>query len=321
MKLMNHQKIEITEKLERIAEGWASSEVSGGERQLLTFVGRMSSWSYGITSAFTFCFYLESPVQIGCGHQLCTKTIKSEEYEQDGVWILKPELLDLANRSIFISLMADLISESLEYEDDESCVRATVDRFLDWKTMMSNRSFSRTEEKGLFGELYVLRKIIERTDPLTAVRAWMGPDFAVQDFKFASSWVEVKTINSSSFSVKINSIEQLDCTDPGYLFVVQADEDTYGEKTETVFSLFEELSSVIKKFSGEAYQLFMDKLTEFRYIIYTDNDDQMKFSVKGEVIYRVDDSFPHLNSFDDRHAIKSVKYELMLSALNEWMVK
>lgn len=318
---MNQQKIDITEKLERIAEGWASSKSPEGERQLLTFVGKMSSWSYGITSGFTFCFYLESPVQIGCGRQLCTKTIKSEEYEQNGVWILKLELLDLSNRSIFISLMADLITESLGYEDDESCVRATVDRFLDWKTMMSNRSFSRTEEKGLFGEMYVLRKIMDKTDPLTAVQAWMGPNFAVQDFKFASTWVEVKTISTSSFSVKINSMEQLDSSDPGYLFVVQADEDPVGEKTETVYSLFEELGSRIKKFSSEAYQLFMDKLKEFKYIIYTDNDDQMKFAVKGELIYHVDDCFPHLNAADDRHAIKSVKYELMLSALTDWEVK
>lgn len=57
---MNQQKIDITEKLERIAEGWASSKSPEGERQLLTFVGKMSSWSYGITSGFTFCFYLES---------------------------------------------------------------------------------------------------------------------------------------------------------------------------------------------------------------------------------------------------------------------
>lgn len=33
---MNQQKIDITEKLERIAEGWASSKSPEGERQLLT---------------------------------------------------------------------------------------------------------------------------------------------------------------------------------------------------------------------------------------------------------------------------------------------
>lgn len=216
--------------------------------------------------------------------------------------------------------MEDLISESMRYETDIECVRAVVARFEKWREMMSLAASHKAEEKGLYGELYVLRELLKSHSAMDVIRAWMGPDYAVQDFKFASSWIEVKTIGSNAFSVKISSIKQLDSPYDGYLYVVRADEDEFDESAESVSSLYKEISLKLKSQSIEAYELFNSKLTEFKYMGFVASEIT-RFVFKGYELYGVDSDFPKLFAQDTKQAIKSVVYELTLASLQDWRVE
>lgn len=312
---------EIAKKLEEITSSWSTEGNSKGSRIPLYPVGENCIWSYGITTDLTFCFFLESPIQIGCGRQLCTKNIQSSEFKNNDIWFLKLELLELADLSIFTSLMEDLISESMNYEEDYSCVHSVVNRFEKWRQMMSQAANHKAEEKGLFGELCVLREILRsKVTALDAVRAWRGPDYAVQDYKFANTWVEVKTVGSNAFTVKINSIKQLDSPDEGYLYVVKVDEDEFSEEGESVYSLHREIANYLRDNSTEAYELFNDKIREFKYMGFV-STEITKFVFKGKEIFKVDESFPHLVLKDDKQAVKTVVYELTLVALENWRIE
>lgn len=310
---------DISKKLEEITSSWFAAGSTKGSRIPLYPVGVNCIWSYGITSDHTFCFFLESPIQIGCGRQLCTKNIQSSEFKNNDVWFLKLEMLELTDISIFTSLMEDLISESMKYDDDYTCIHSVVDRFEKWREMMSHAPSHKAEEKGLFGELFVLREILKKIPAIDAVRAWMGPDYAVQDYKFANTWVEVKTVGSNAFSVKINSILQLDSPYKGFLYVVKVDEDEFAEDRESVFSLYKEISSQLKVNSVEAYELFNDKLREFKYMGFV-SSKITEFVFKGKEIFKVDEFFPHLSLVDDKQAIKTVAYDLTLASLADWRV-
>ena len=317
---MNFNQSDIAKKLEEITSAWETSNAEGGNRILLYPAGKNCIWSYGITKEHTFCFFLESPEQFGCGRQLCTKTIQSSEFKNQSIWFLKLELLEITDLSIFIRLMEDLISESMRYETDIECVHAVVARFEKWREMMSHAASHKAEEKGLFGELYVIRELLKSHSAMDVVRAWMGPDYAVQDFKFASSWIEVKTIGSNAFSVKISSIKQLDSPYDGYLYVVRADEDEFDESAESVSSLYKEISTKLKSQSIEAYELFNSKLTEFKYMGFVATEIT-RFVFKGQELYGVNSDFPKLIAQDTKQAIKSVVYELTLASLQDWRVE
>ena len=287
---MDFNQSDIAKKLEEITSAWETSNADGGNRIPLYPAGKNCIWSYGITKEHTFCFFLESPEQFGCGRQLCTKTIQSSEFKNQSIWFLKLELLEITDLSIFIRLMEDLISESMRYETDIECVHAVVARFEKWREMMSHAASHKAEEKGLFGELYVLR------------------------------WIEVKTIGSNAFSVKISSIKQLDSPYDGYLYVVRADEDEFDESAESVSSLYKEISLKLKSQSIEAYELFNSKLTEFKYMGFVATEIT-RFVFKGRELYGVNSDFPKLVAQDTKQAIKSVIYELTLASLQDWRVE
>jgi len=318
---------DISKNIESITTAWKGMHRDLGSRTLLYQVGENCNWSYGITSENTFCFYFESLEQFGCGKQLCTKTIQISEHKKfnesigQNIWILMFELLELSDISIFGQLMQDLIYESMQYDKDNACVHAVIARFGNWRKMLSNASEHKAEEKGLFGELYVLNGLLEKGlySSIDVIRAWMGPDYAVQDFKFASNWIEVKAIGSNSFTVKISSIKQLNSTDLGELYVIKADEDEFDENSESVYSLYRKIDEKLKIQSNEADELFNSKLIEFKYMGFVATE-RTKFAVKGFEKYKVDSSFPRLIFQDDKQAIKSVTYELVLAALQDWRI-
>lgn len=311
---------EITEKMISIISSWRNMGAVFQSRSILYQVGEKCIWSYGITENGTFCFYLESPVSFGCGRHLCTKNIQSAETKINNICFLQFELLEIEDLTIFAKLIEDLIFESMQYQSDSECVHAVVDRFELWRNMMGHASQHKAEEKGLWGELYTLRQMLSYFPAMDAVRAWTGPEYEIQDFKFASNWVEVKTVGSNSFSAKISSVKQLVSTNIGYLYVVYADEDEFDENAETVHKIYSDICSLLKAEStSEAFDLFNDKIREFKYWGFV-SEDRTGFVYKSERTFKVDNSFPRLDVHGDALSIGSVVYELKLDTLKQWEI-
>ena len=236
------------------------------------------------------------------------------------VWFLQLELLEIDDLTIFAKLIEDLISESMQYEEDSRCIRAVVERFELWRSMMSHASQHKAEEKGLWGELYTLRQIIKRISAIDAIRAWTGPEYEVQDYKFASNWIEVKTVGSNSFVAKISSVKQLMSTNIGYLHVIYADEDEFDESSETVHEIYNDIcSQLAEEPTHEALDLFNEKIRVFKYLGFV-AEDRTKYLFKGQRSFEVNCSFPHIEIKGDAVAIGSVVYELKLDTLKEWEI-
>ena len=312
---------EVTEKLISIISSWRSIGAKQQSRTILYPVGENCIWSYGITEKGTFSFYLESPIPFGCGRQLCTKNIQSEEIKATGVWFLQLELLEIDDLTIFAKLIEDLISESMQYDDDSKCIRCVVERFELWRSMMSHASQHKAEEKGLWGELYTLRGILSHIPAIEAIRAWTGPEYEVQDFKFADSWIEVKTVGSNAFVAKISSIKQLISTNAGFLHVIFADEDEIDNAAETVHKIYDDICSrLMEEPTKEAFNLFNEKIRAFKYLGFV-SEERTRFLYKGERSFEVVNSFPHLEISGDALSIGSVTYELKLDTLKDWEVE
>lgn len=217
-------------------------------------------------------------------------------------------------------MIEDLISESMRSQDDAQCIHAVVNRFELWRNMMSHAAQHKAEEKGLWGELYTLRQLISYIPAIDAIRAWTGPEHEAQDYKFASNWIEVKTVGSNSFAVKISSIKQLNSVNVGYLYVLLADEDEFDEGAETVHKIYSDIYSSLKNEpTNEPLELFNDKLREFKYLGFV-AEDRTRYLFKGERTFEVNDLFPKVEIHGDALAIGSIVYELKLDALKEWGV-
>jgi hypothetical protein len=80
----------------------------------------------------------------------------------------------------------------------------------DWQTLLRS-SLLLTEEKqsGLYGELWMLNRLMDALGPETSLEAWIGPSGQAHDFRVADSEFEVKTTTSEQRKHFINGLNQL----------------------------------------------------------------------------------------------------------------
>ena len=134
-------------------------------------------------------------------------------------------LRDDSHSDIFTALVADLLS-ALARSDKPgtSSGKLLLARLEDWRRLLatvSAQGLTAEQQRGLFGELSVLRDLLLPEAGGAAVLAWTGPDRQLQDFQFPGGAIEVKTTSGNSAEiVRIANERQLDCHSAGQLFLV-----------------------------------------------------------------------------------------------------
>lgn len=111
-------------------------------------------------------------------------------------------------------------------------MEAFLERVREWQAFMARtqRPLSPDAQIGLFGELWILRLLLDTSLGAGALNCWQGPLRAAQDFHVRAGAIEVKsTVRTGSFLARINSIEQLDDDrEPTFLCAFRFEENTDG---------------------------------------------------------------------------------------------
>lgn len=169
-------------------------------------------------------------------------------------------------------------------------------------------------QRGLLGELVVLRASFDRFGAEVSVLGWVGPDDAPQDFLLPELPVEVKTVLAGVQTVNISSLEQLDISDGSLaLAVVEVVQCANGTGGTT-------LSAAVRSHRGlladnvHARERFEEQLSKAG---YTDRDeyDEIEYRVVRTRWFGVSDEFPRLVRSAVPLPVTNAKYQLLLSAL------
>ncbi|MBB4687358.1 PD-(D/E)XK motif protein [Amycolatopsis jiangsuensis] len=118
-------------------------------------------------------------------------------------------LADDRLRDLFTALCAEVV-ERIAAKPNQA-VAALRQTLADWRSLLSGsrQPLSPSELAGLFGELTVLRAMLEH-DP-GAVAFWTGPTKSEQDFHRAGMALEVKsTASLESHTIRIHGVGQLE---------------------------------------------------------------------------------------------------------------
>ena len=127
--------------------------------------------------------------------------------------ILYIRLKDNAQMELFETLCRDVMTAGELAETEAEALERVIGRTFRWHYLMRGGKpevLSEEAQKGLIGEIEVLKLLITELGPKAALSAWMGPSGAPKDFELKADCIEVKARRGASQPfVKITSEHQL----------------------------------------------------------------------------------------------------------------
>lgn len=237
---------------------------------------------------------------------------------EKGKNILIFKLLNFEHKDIFAVLCEDLIASIASETNEKKLIREILNRFEKWKSLFNKiglQGLSPEEQRGLFGELYFLRKFLQSgNDFLSIVNAWIGAEKQIRDFQSNSWAVEVKTTHGNNHQkVHISSERQLDKSNLENLFLYHLSLEQQQNSGETLNDIVNSVAEILKT-ETIALNKFKSKLYEVGYFDLQRNIyDAIGYHIRQDVFYKVENEFPRIEEADIRNGVGDVKYSVVIS--------
>lgn len=240
--------------------------------------------------------------------------------------ILLFKLLNVDHKDIFALLCEDLISSISEFTNQDKIVLEILNRFEKWKSLLTNvnkNGLSPEAQRGLFGELFLLRKILNNSINLTeAIISWVGAEKEVRDFQSGTWAIEVKTSHGNNHQkVMISSERQLDNINLEHLFLYHISLEKLNNSGETLNHLIDSIKDLL---SGQivAYNKFLIKIYEAGYLdIQREQYDSIGYHIRDENFYIVENEFPRICEKDTPIGVGDIKYSIILSQCGDYITE
>lgn len=228
------------------------------------------------------------------------------------------KLLNFQHKDIFTVLCEDLILSIATETNEKKLVKEILNRFEKWKSLFNKiglQGLTPEEQRGLFGELYFLRKYLQANNsPFEIVNTWIGTEKQVRDFQSGSWAVEVKTTHGNNHQkVHISSERQLDTTNLNDLFLyhisleqMQNSGETLNDIVDSVIGILEPDTLALNKFKSKIYEVGYFDLQRSMY-------ETVGYFIRQDVFYKVENDFPRIQENEIRMGLGDVKYSIILS--------
>jgi hypothetical protein len=134
-----------------------------------------------------------------------------------------------SHMDLFETLCRDVVAAAEAAEDLQSALQRAVRRTMRWHHLLrgGGRGLSIEEQRGLVGELALLRELVAEVGAMAAAEAWRGPEESAKDFELPGLYFECKARRSAAHpKVRISSEAQLMEISGARLFLRVQDVDT-----------------------------------------------------------------------------------------------
>lgn len=251
-----------------------------------------------------------------------TSEIIPDETDKDKSLILI-SLADNSLSSIFAVLCDDLFQTVSTIEQELVLIQALQNRFIQWKElfiMAKGSGLNLEKQIGLFGELYLLKKLLLQTGLLAEILSiWTGPEKGIRDFEKNNCAVEVKTTHTHNHQkIHISSERQLDTTLLQNLFLFHLSIEKRNSDENTLNTIIEEIYSILGQ-NKLFCNILKRKLISAGYFDHHQPIYQnMSFLIRDEDFYKIEDSFPRIEEKDLLKGVGDVKYSIILTSETEY---
>jgi hypothetical protein len=227
-------------------------------------------------------------------------------------------LVNQQHKDIFSALSEDLINSVSAILDEKQVVDELLNRLAKWQALferLGQQGLSAEAQRGLYGELYFLRKILQQgIDKRHCISSWQEPTNKIQDFQHERWAVEVKTTHGNNHQrIQISNERQLDDSIIPELFLYHLSLDirqNYGESlNEMVEWVADSLTPDINALNAFRLKLFEAGYFDVHRPQYSDTG----YSIRQESIYKIEGDFPRITESDIRNGVGNVKYSIVVA--------
>jgi hypothetical protein len=223
--------------------------------------------------------------------------------------LLVEELTD-----IFIVFIEDIINSLLDINDSENALIIISKRINYWKKLFgkfSTNLLTPQQQRGLFGELYFLNKLLIEKNNKQVINAWKAPNGTNQDFYINAKTIEVKTTISNSQTIKISNEYQLDISGLDKLFIAFYKLYEFPEGI-TLLSLINDIRMLLNS-EIDLLNIFNVKLINLGVLPELEDEyNEIGYSVRGEKYYEVTSEFPKITALMVNESISKISYGIDL---------
>jgi hypothetical protein len=239
--------------------------------------------------------------------------------------ILIFKLLNFEHKDIFAVLCEDLITSISNETNEKKIIREVLNRFEKWKSLFNKiilQGLRPEQQRGLFGELYFLRKFLQKnTDFQYVISTWIGTEKQIRDFQNGSWAVEVKTTHGNNHQkIHINSERQLDTANLETLFLYHISLEQQQNSGESLNDIVDSIADILRS-ETVALNKFKSKIYEVGYFELQRNlYEKIGYHIRQDVYYTIENDFPRIEESDIRSGVGDVEYSIIISQCEPFQI-
>ncbi|MEH1855044.1 MAG: PD-(D/E)XK motif protein [Nostoc sp.] len=228
-------------------------------------------------------------------------------------------------KDIFTTLVQDIVDRLASLADEKNAVAEFITRLRRWQAFLEKHKpegLSRTQQQGLYGELWFLRQVvISQLGPRQGIQNWTGPKGTQQDFQFINCAIEVKTtVEKQHQKLIINSERQLDDTGTGRLFILHLSLDVRQGGGESLPKIVNNIRILVENdpIANEALETL---LFEIGYLdIHIPYYEEIGYTQREINYFKVEADFPRIVESDLRNGIGDVNYTISVAECKRFSI-
>lgn len=237
--------------------------------------------------------------------------------------ILYIRLKDQSQIELFEALCRDVMNAGEIAGSEREALERAVGRTFRWHHLLrggKSETLTEEEQKGLVGEIEVLKLLMQHMTPAAALTAWTGPSGAPKDFELARGCIEVKARRSGAQPyVRISNEHQLaDVTGKALWMAVLAVDRVHFPHGKTLAEIVAVVSEAIKKSEPAALFDWELHLADCGYDSAHDYSG-WRWIVAEPAFYEVTDHFPRVVS-PLVEGVSAVTYSISLHSCTPYQV-
>lgn len=231
--------------------------------------------------------------------------------------ILYIRLKDNAQMELFETLCRDVMAAGEIAETEPEALERAIGRTFRWHYLLRGGKLevlSEEAQKGLIGEIEVLKLLIANLGPRPALTAWTGPSGAPKDFELKADCIEVKARRGASQPfVKIANEHQLaDVPDRRLWLAVLAVDKVQQPHGKTLTEYVADITDLLARMEPSAIMDWDLHLADVGYDVLHDYS-AWRWIVSAPEFHAVADEFPRISA-PVPLGVSAVSHALALSA-------